>query len=65
MNLVIYINELIFYICDTQNHNQNHILVKMVRKNQLPQFPNDYLNEKADEYDSSKWMERNQKRSRR
>ena len=35
----------------------------MVRKNQLPQFPNDYLNEKAKEYDSSKWMERNQKRS--
>jgi ubiquinone/menaquinone biosynthesis C-methylase UbiE len=35
----------------------------MVRKNQLPQFPNDYLNEKAEEYDSSKWMERNQKRS--
>lgn len=39
------------------------MLVKMVRKNQLPQFPNDYLNEKAEEYDSSKWMERNQKRS--
>ena len=35
----------------------------MVRKNQLPQFPKDYLNEKAEEYDSSKWMERNQKRS--
>lgn len=35
----------------------------MVRKNQIPQFPNDYLNEKAEEYDSSKWMERNQKRS--
>lgn len=35
----------------------------MVRKNQLPQFPSDYLNEKAEEYDSSKWMERNQKRS--
>jgi len=35
----------------------------MVRKNQLPQFPHDYLNEKAEEYDSSKWMERNQKRS--
>jgi len=35
----------------------------MVRKNQLPQFPNDYLNEKAEEYDSSKWMERNQKKS--
>ena len=35
----------------------------MVRKNQLPQFPKDYLNEKAEEYDSSKWMERNQKHS--
>ncbi|MFW9878304.1 MAG: class I SAM-dependent methyltransferase, partial [Candidatus Thorarchaeota archaeon] len=35
----------------------------MVRKNRLPQFPNDYLNEKSEEYDSSKWMERNQKRS--
>ncbi|MFX0081893.1 MAG: class I SAM-dependent methyltransferase [Candidatus Hodarchaeota archaeon] len=35
----------------------------MVRKNQLPQFPHDYLNEKAEEYDGSKWMERNQKRS--
>jgi ubiquinone/menaquinone biosynthesis C-methylase UbiE len=35
----------------------------MVRKNQLPQFPKDYLNEKAEEYDSSTWMERNQKRS--
>lgn len=35
----------------------------MVKKNQLPQFPNDYLNEKAEEYDNSKWMERNQKRS--
>lgn len=35
----------------------------MVKKNQLPQFPSDYLNEKAEEYDSSKWMERNQKRS--
>jgi ubiquinone/menaquinone biosynthesis C-methylase UbiE len=35
----------------------------MVRKNQLPQFPKDYLNEKAEEYDNAKWMERNQKRS--
>ncbi|MFX1375244.1 MAG: class I SAM-dependent methyltransferase [Promethearchaeota archaeon] len=35
----------------------------MVRKNQLPQFPNDYLNNKAEEYNSSKWMERNQKRT--
>ncbi|UCD00651.1 MAG: methyltransferase domain-containing protein [Promethearchaeota archaeon] len=35
----------------------------MVRKNQLPKFPDDYINDKAEEYDSSKWMERNQKRS--
>ncbi|MFX1426953.1 MAG: class I SAM-dependent methyltransferase [Promethearchaeota archaeon] len=35
----------------------------MVRKNKLPQFPDDYLNQKAEEYDNSKWMERNQKRS--
>ena len=35
----------------------------MVRKDKLPQFAHDYLNEKAEEYDSSKWMERNQKRS--
>ncbi|MFX0104677.1 MAG: methyltransferase domain-containing protein [Candidatus Hodarchaeota archaeon] len=35
----------------------------MVRKNRLPKFPEDYINDKAEEYDSSKWMERNQKRS--
>lgn len=35
----------------------------MTRKNCLPKFPDDYINNKADEYDSSKWMERNQKRS--
>ncbi|MFX1314595.1 MAG: class I SAM-dependent methyltransferase [Promethearchaeota archaeon] len=35
----------------------------MVRKTQLPKFPDDYVNTKADEYDRSKWMERNQKRS--
>ena len=35
----------------------------MVRKNQLPIFPDDYIHDKADEYDSSKWMERNQKRT--
>lgn len=35
----------------------------MVRKNRLPKFPDDYLDDKAKEYDSSKWMERNQKRS--
>ena len=35
----------------------------MVRKNQLPIFPEDYIEEKAEEYDSSKWMERNQKRT--
>lgn len=36
---------------------------KMVRKNLLPIFPDDYIEEKAEEYDSSKWMERNQKRT--
>ncbi|MFW9880149.1 MAG: class I SAM-dependent methyltransferase [Candidatus Thorarchaeota archaeon] len=35
----------------------------MVRKNRLPIFPDDYIQDKAEEYDSSKWMERNQKRS--
>lgn len=35
----------------------------MVRKNRLPRFPFDYINEKADEYNRSRWMERNQKRA--
>jgi len=35
----------------------------MVRKNRLPRFPFDYINERADEYNSSSWMERNQKRA--
>ena len=35
----------------------------MVRKNQLPIFPDDYIEDKAEEYDNSKWMERNQKRT--
>ena len=35
----------------------------MVRKNRHPKFPDDYLEDKAIEYDSSKWMERNQKKS--
>lgn len=35
----------------------------MTRKNRLPLFPDDYINSKAEEYDSSKWMERNQKRA--
>ncbi|MFX1389382.1 MAG: class I SAM-dependent methyltransferase [Promethearchaeota archaeon] len=35
----------------------------MARKNRLPQFPDDYLEDKALEYDTSKWMERNQKRT--
>ncbi|MFX1380161.1 MAG: class I SAM-dependent methyltransferase [Promethearchaeota archaeon] len=35
----------------------------MVRKNQLPIFPDDYIDDKAEDYDSSKWMERNQKRT--
>lgn len=32
----------------------------MVRKDR-PKFPNSYIGEEAQEYDSSKWMERNQK----
>jgi ubiquinone/menaquinone biosynthesis C-methylase UbiE len=35
----------------------------LIRKNQLPIFPDDYLDNKAEEYDNSKWMERNQKRT--
>jgi len=35
----------------------------MVRKKRLPRFPFDYINDKADEYNSSRWMERNQKRA--
>ena len=35
----------------------------MVRKNRLPKFPDDYIEDKAEEYNNSIWMERNQKRS--
>lgn len=35
----------------------------MVRKNVLPRFPFDYINNKAEEYNNSRWMERNQKRA--
>jgi 18S rRNA (guanine1575-N7)-methyltransferase len=35
----------------------------LVRKNRLPKFPDDYLKVKAEEYDSSGWMERNQKKT--
>ncbi len=35
----------------------------MTRKNKLPEFPNSYLGEKSYEYDNSKWMERNQKKT--
>jgi len=35
----------------------------MVRKNKLPQFPKSYTGTEAEEYDSQKWMERNQKRT--
>lgn len=35
----------------------------MGRKNRLPRFPFDYVNDKAIEYDNSRWMERNQKRT--
>jgi len=33
------------------------------KKNRLPRFPFDYINTKADEYNNSRWMERNQKRA--
>ncbi len=32
-------------------------------KTKLPKFPDSYVGDKADEYDSLKWMERNQKRT--
>lgn len=35
----------------------------MTRKNKLPEFPKSYLAEKSYEYDNSKWMERNQKKT--
>lgn len=35
----------------------------MTRKNKLPEFPNSYIGEKSYEYDNSKWMERNQKKT--
>ncbi|MFW9988759.1 MAG: class I SAM-dependent methyltransferase [Candidatus Odinarchaeota archaeon] len=35
----------------------------MVRKNPLPKFPEDYLSEKAEEYNNSKWMKRNQNKT--
>ncbi len=34
----------------------------MTRKN-IPKFPNDFIKEKATEYDNLSWMERNQKKS--
>lgn len=35
----------------------------MTRNNKLPEFPDSYLGEKSYEYDNSKWMERNQKKT--
>ena len=35
----------------------------MTRKNKLPEFPNSYVGEKSYEYNNSKWMERNQKKT--
>ncbi|MHA1933220.1 MAG: class I SAM-dependent methyltransferase [Promethearchaeota archaeon] len=35
----------------------------MVRKNRLPRFPFDYINDKANDYNNSRWMERNQKKA--
>ncbi|MFX1239550.1 MAG: class I SAM-dependent methyltransferase [Promethearchaeota archaeon] len=33
----------------------------MTRKNSLPKFPDSYLGKRAEEYNSQKWMEKNQK----
>jgi 18S rRNA (guanine1575-N7)-methyltransferase len=35
----------------------------VVRKNRLPRFPFDYINDKANDYNNSRWMERNQKKA--
>lgn len=35
----------------------------MTRKNKLPEFPDSYIGHKSYEYDNSKWMERNQKKT--
>ena len=37
----------------------------MTRKNGLPQFPHDYIGEKANEYDNLHWMEEHQKETTR
>lgn len=37
----------------------------MTRKNGLPQFPHDYVGEKAKEYDNLQWMEKHQKETTR
>ena len=35
----------------------------MIEKNRLPKFPDSYIGENSREYDSSRWMERNQKKT--
>ena len=35
----------------------------MPKEAKVPKFPNDYIKDKAEEYNSSRWMERNQKRA--
>jgi len=35
----------------------------MVRKDYVPEFPDSYLGDKSDDYDSQGWMERNQKKT--
>ena len=35
----------------------------MLEKNRLPKFPDSYIGENSQEYDSSQWMERNQKKT--
>ncbi len=40
----------------------SHIVIALA-KTKLPKFPDSYIGDKAEEYDSLKWMQRNQKRT--
>jgi 2-polyprenyl-3-methyl-5-hydroxy-6-metoxy-1,4-benzoquinol methylase len=37
--------------------------MEVVTRKTLPKFPNSYIGDKAFEYDTQRWMERNQKRT--
>jgi SAM-dependent methyltransferase len=47
------------------NFNLLEFILLMTRKKKciLPQFPHDYIGEKAEEYNQLEWMERNQKKT--